>query len=105
MKHKKTNIVNILGGDMLKSSFVRRQVPLALIIIACCIVMVRIRYRVEDLMKEKLALEEEIDFLHEQRVQKQKQYQELIRLSRLDMVLDTIDVGVVAAPPYELQAE
>jgi len=41
--------------------------------------------------------------MREQRVQMQKQYQESIRISRIDEVLDTIGVGLVAGPPYEIK--
>jgi len=33
----------------------------------------------------------------------QKQYQESIRISRIDRELDTIGVGLVAGPPFELK--
>ena len=93
----------MLGGDMLGSHFVLRQIPLLLIILAGCLVMVRVRYKVEELNKEKDRLQKEVNYLREKRVQMQKQYQESIRISRIDRELDTIGVGLVAGPPFELK--
>lgn len=95
----------MLGGDVLKSQVVLRQIPLLLLILLFCLLMVGVRYRVESLTKEKERLEKKIGYMREQRVQMQKQYQESIRISRIDMVLDTIGVGLVAGPPYELKIE
>ena len=100
---KKTRMSKVLGGDMLKSRAMLKQIPLLLLILLFCLIMVAIRYRVETLNKEKNRLEQEVGFLREQRVQMQKQYQESIRISRIDMDLDTIGVGLVAGPPYEIK--
>lgn len=88
---------------MLGSHFVLRQIPLLLIILGFCLLMVSIRYRVESLNKDKDRLQKEVSYLREQRVQMQKQYQESIRISRIDQELDTIGVGLVAGPPFELK--
>lgn len=105
MKDKETKgrLAKVLGGDMLKSQAVIRQIPLLLLILFFCLVMVGVRYRVESLTKEKERLEKQISYMREQRVQMQKQYQESIRISRIDMELDTIGVGLIAGPPYELK--
>jgi cell division protein FtsL len=102
---KKGNLAQVLGGDMLGSHFVLRQIPLLLMILAGCLVMVWVRYKVEGLNKEKSKLQKEVSYLREQRVQMQKQYQESIRISRIDRELDTIDVGLVAGPPFELKVD
>lgn len=96
---------DLLGGEVLRSRVVLRQIPLLLLVLVFALVLVANRYRVESLTKEKLRLEERIDFLREQRVQMQRQYQESIRISRIDMALDTCGVGIVAGPPYELKVE
>ena len=101
--NKKNRIASVLGGDMLKSRTVLHQIPLLLLILLFCLVMVAIRYRVEHLNKEKSRLEKQASYLREQRVQMQKQYQESIRISRIDRDLDTIGVGLVAGPPYEIR--
>ena len=88
---------------MLGSHFVLRQIPLLLIILGFCLLMVSIRYRVESLNKDKDRLQKEVSYLREQRVQMQQQYQESIRISRIDQELDTIGVGLVAGPPFELK--
>lgn len=88
---------------MLESGVVLKQIPLLLLILAFCLLMVKIRYRVESLNKEKERMQKEVSYLREQRVQMQKQYQESIRISRIDQELDTIGVGLVAGPPFELK--
>ena len=101
----KVKINKVVGGDVLKSRVVLKQIPLLILIVLFCLLMVAVRYRVESLNKEKERLQREAGFLQEQRVQMQKQYQESIRMSRIDMVLDTIGVGLVAGPPFELKIE
>lgn len=93
----------ILGGDVLESKAVLNQIPLLIIIVIWCLLMVAVRYHVESLNKEKESLQREVSYLKEQRVQMQKQYQESIRISRIDKELDTIKVGLVAGPPFELK--
>ncbi|MBQ1408600.1 MAG: hypothetical protein IIY87_02445 [Bacteroidales bacterium] len=100
---KKGRIVQILGGDVLESRFVLKQIPLVAIIVALCLVLVAVRYRVESLTKEKKMLEEKLKYMGEERVQMRRQYQESIRISRIDRDLDTIGIGLVAGPPYELK--
>ena len=50
-------------------------------------------------------MKKEVSYLHEHRVQMQKQYQESIRISRIDRELDTVGVGLVAGPPFELRTD
>ncbi|MCR4817127.1 MAG: hypothetical protein K5842_08130 [Bacteroidales bacterium] len=100
---KKGGLAKVMGGDMLGSHIVLRQIPLLIIILCGCLVMVAVRYNVENLNKEKDRLQKKVSYLREQRVQMQKQYQESIRISRIDEVLDSIGVGLVAGPPYELK--
>lgn len=99
---KQGKIGHVLGGDMLESQFVLRQIPLLLVILVFCLVMVAVRYRVESLSKEKETLQKQVSYLHEQQVQMQKQYQESIRISRIDRILDTVKVGLGGGPPYEI---
>ena len=102
-KNNKGGLAKVLGGDMLGSHFILNQIPLLLIILILCLLMVKVRYRVESLNKEKEKLQLQVKYLREQRVQMQKQYQESIRISRIDRDLDSIGVGLVAGPPYELK--
>ena len=88
---KRSSLAQVLGGDMLGSHFVLK--------------MVAIRYRVESLNKQKDRMKKEVSYLHEHRVQMQKQYQESIRISRIDRELDTVGVGLVAGPPFELRTD
>ena len=100
---KRGNMAKVLGGDLLGSHIVLRQIPLLIAILVGCLLMVAVRYRVESLNKEKDSLQKKVSYLREQRVQMQKQYQESIRISRIDRDLDTIDVGLVPGPPYEIK--
>lgn len=88
---------------MLESRFVLKQIPLVAIIVGLCLVLVAVRYSVENLTKEKKMLEEKLKYMGEERVQMRRQYQESIRISRIDRDLDTIGIGLVAGPPYELK--
>lgn len=67
-----------------------------------CIILVSNRYKVEQLSKEKIQLERDIDYLREQRIQMQREYQESIKISRIAEKLDTIGVGLISGPPYEI---
>lgn len=105
MKKGNKKFLQILGGDVLESEFFTNQLFLLFIILVLCLIMVSMRYQVENLNKEKENLQKELSYMHEQRVQMQKQYQESIRISRIDKELDTLDIGLVAGPPYELKIE
>lgn len=102
-KKEKNGLAKMLRGNVLDSRFLLRQTPLLLTILLFCLIMVKVRYRVESLNKQKEAMQKEVGYLREQRVQMQKQYQESIRISRIDRDLDTIGVGLVPGPPYELR--
>lgn len=105
MKKGNKKFLQILGGDVLESEFFTNQLFLLFIILVLCLIMVSMRYQVENLNKEKENLQKELSYMHEQRVQMQKQYQESIRISRIDKELDTLGIGLVAGPPYELKIE
>jgi len=102
---KKGRLAQFLGGDVLESQFVRKQIKLIVMILVMCLALVAVRYKVESLTKEKKALQQKIDYMREVRAQMRRQYQESIRISRIDRDLDTIGVGLVAGPPYELKIE
>lgn len=104
-KNRRGRLARFLGGDVLESKFVLRQIPLVVIIVSMCLALVAIRYEVESLTKEKSELERKVSYMREVRVQMRRQYQESIRISRIDRDLDTIGVGLVAGPPYELKIE
>lgn len=84
------------------SQFVRKQIKLVALIVVMCLALVALRYKVENLTKEKESLQRQIEYMTALRVQMRRQYQESIRISRIDRDLDTIGVGLVAGPPYEL---
>lgn len=102
-KKKRPNLLGIIiGGDLLQSRMVLRQVPL---IVLCCIyalLLVRNRYQVEDLTKAKLVAQDSINCLRERRIELQKRYQETIKISQIEKMLDSTGVGIKAGPPYEI---
>lgn len=100
---EKRRFIDLIGGDVLRSRTVLDQIPLLVLILLMCLATVYNRYRVEALTREKVQLEERVSYLREQRVQMQRLYQESIRISRIDQVLDTVGVGLVAGPPYEIR--
>lgn len=102
-KEKRGKLAKFLGGDVLESQFVRKQIKLVAMIVVMCLALVALRYKVESLTKEKKSLQQKIEYMSEMRVQMRRQYQESIRISRIDRDLDTIGVGLVAGPPYELK--
>ena len=79
---KRSSLAQVLGGDMLGSHFVLKQIPLLLLILAFCLLMVAIRYRVASLNKQKDRMKQEVSYL-----------------------LDTVGVGLVAGPPFELRTD
>lgn len=91
-----------LRGDLLGSEWVKRQVWLLLLIGSFCIAMIWMRYQVESLQKDKIATTERINFLREHQIQMQKQYQETVKISYIASALDSIKVGTVSGPPYEI---
>ncbi|MCR5191891.1 MAG: hypothetical protein K6D59_01190 [Bacteroidales bacterium] len=101
--NKKGRLAKILGGDMLESQAVLKQIPLMLVIVGMCLITVGVRYRVESLNKEKNKLAKNVSYMRERRVQMQKRYQESIRISRIDQELDTLKVGLGGGPPFEIK--
>lgn len=102
---KGASLRRVLAGDMLGSRWVMEQIPLLVIIVVMCLLLVAVRYRVESLNKEVDQLQKKASYLLEQRMQMRRNYQESIRISRIDEELDTVGIGLVAGPPYELKVE
>ena len=102
-KKKRANwLARILGGDLLQSKKVLKQIPLILL---CCVyglILVYNRYKVEDLTKEKLEAQERINFLRESKIELQKRYQENVKISHIARMLDSTGVGITAGPPFEI---
>ncbi len=100
---KKPNwLARILGGDVLQSKAVVRQLPVILLGCLYALVLVYNRYQVEDLTKAKLAAQERINFLRESRIELQKRYQETVKISQIAELLDSTGVGITAGPPFEI---
>ena len=95
----------ILGGEVLQSRAVLKQVPLILLLCFYAILLVYNRYRVEDLTKEKVVMQDNINFLRESRIELQKRYQESVRISQIAELLDSTEIGITAGPPYELSSK
>ncbi|MBR6991684.1 MAG: hypothetical protein IKH97_05625 [Bacteroidales bacterium] len=98
---KKPNwLSRILGGDVLQSKAVLRQIPVILLGCFYALILVYNRYKVEDLTKAKLAAQERINFLRESRIELQKRYQETVKISQIAQMLDSTGVGITAEPPF-----
>lgn len=95
-------VASVLGGDILADRMVVRQIPLLLLCIAYLLLIVGNRYRIENLSRELQASEERINFLREQRIQMQKQYQQSVKISQIAEDLSDRGVGITAGPPYQL---
>lgn len=80
-----------------------RQIPLILLIAGWLILMVLNRYQVEGLLRKKTQVEKELDFLKEEQVQMQKEYQQSVRISRIAEELDSVGVKFISGPPYEIE--
>ena len=97
-------LARILGGEVLQSRAVLKQIPLILLLCFYAIVLVYNRYRVEDLTKEKAEAQDRINYLREARIELQKRYQETIKISQIAEMLDSTGIGITAGPPFELNA-
>lgn len=93
----------VLGGDVLADKMVLRQIPLVLLCLVYLLLIVGNRYRVENLSREKAATEERINYLREQRIQMQKQYQQSVKISQMAEDLRQTGVGIMNGPPYEIE--
>lgn len=92
----------VLGGDILADRMVVRQIPLLLLCIGYLLLIVGNRYRIESLSRELQASGERINYLREQRIQMQKQYQQSVKISQIAEDLGERGVGITAGPPYQL---
>ena len=95
-------IGRVLGGDLLADKLVLRQIPLLLLCLLYLLLLIGNRYRIESMSRDKAATEERINYLREQRIQMQKQYQRSVRMSQIAEDLKESGVGITAGPPYEL---
>lgn len=103
VEEKKPNwLSRILGGDVLQSKAVLRQIPVILLGCFYALILVYNRYKVEDQTKAKLAAQERINFLRESRIELQKRYQETVKISQIAELLDSTGVGITAGPPFEI---
>jgi len=101
-KKKPNWLARILGGDVLQSKAVTRQIPVILLCCVYALLLVYNRYKVEDLTKEKLVAQDRINFLRESRIELQKRYQETVKISQIAELLDSTGVGITAGPPFEI---
>lgn len=104
-RRKESRLAKVLGGDLLGDKLVLRQIPLLLLCLFYLLLIVNNRYRIESLSREKMACEERINYLREQRIQMQKRYQQSVKISQIAEDLSGMGVGITAGPPYELKIE
>ena len=92
------------GADaILADKLVLKQIPLVLLCLVYLLLIIANRYHIESLSHEKQASEERINFLREQRIQLQKQYQQSVKISQIAEELQESGVGITAGPPYEIE--
>ncbi|MBQ9638367.1 MAG: hypothetical protein IJV22_02285 [Bacteroidales bacterium] len=104
-RRRRIALSSILGGEVLSRQWLRRQIGLIALIVGFMLLLVTNRYHVEKLSREKIQAEEHIKFLREQRIQMQKDYQESVKISRMAHMLDSVGVGLIAGPPYEIDID
>lgn len=92
----------VLGGDILADRMVLKQIPLLLLCMFYLLLLVGNRYRIESMSIDKQATEERINYLREQRIQMQKQYQQSVKISQIAEDLKERGIGITAGPPYEI---
>mgnify|MGYP004448595423 CR=1 FL=1 len=81
---------------------IRTWLPFTLFLAGLFIVFVWNRYQVENLVRRKAELEKEIVILRERGIQRQMDYQDCIKISRIATELDSIGVQFISGPPYEI---
>lgn len=96
------SIRDLLKHNKITRRGLRRYVPWIFMLIMCFAVLIFNRYRIEDLVKEKNDTQERIKYLREHRIQMQKVYQESTKISKIAEELDTLGIGLLSGPPYEI---
>lgn len=104
-KKKKNVVGRVLGGDVLQTEQVLKQIPLILLLCLFGIALVYNRYCIEDLSRKKMELQNEINYLRQKRIEQQKHFQETVKISQIASLLDSTGIGITAGPPYELKIE
>ncbi|MCR4811683.1 MAG: hypothetical protein K5867_03695 [Bacteroidales bacterium] len=102
-KGEKRSIRELLRNNKITRRGLRRYVPWLFMVVMCFAVLIFNRYRLEDLVKEKNDTEERIKYLREHRIQMQKIYQESTKISKIAEELDTLGIGLLSGPPYEMK--
>lgn len=99
----KLTVRGILKNNRITRRGLRRYVPWIFMVVMCFVALIFNRYRLEDLVKEKNETEERIKYLREHRIQMQKIYQESTKISKIAEELDTLGIGLLSGPPYEMK--
>lgn len=92
-------------SNLRRGKWLRAQWGIILLIVFYCLLVVSNRYEVENLSKEKIEVQKRIEYLREQRIQMQKEYQESIKISRIASELDSSGVQLISGPPYEIEVD
>ena len=101
-ERKPSRVAQVLGGDMLGDKMVLKQIPLVMLVLFYLLLVVGNRYRVEQLSREKMATEENINYLRQKQIEMQKRYQQSVKISQIAEDLKGTGVGITAGPPYEI---
>lgn len=102
MKGKTANLWKILGGDMLGSDFVRRQIPLVALIVVLTFFYIQNRYACQQKMLEVNRLTKELTDIKYDALTRSSELMELSRQSRIEQYINNTnsDLETSTTPPY-----
>ena len=92
-----------LNAIMVENGWLRKQLPLIGLIVLFAIISVYNRYELEQLARKKQQTQDQIEYLKEEGVKRQRQYQQSVKISHIAEVLDSIGVQFISGPPYEIE--
>ena len=99
---ERVTIGKLLRNRVLRGKMLRKYVPWMMMIVGMFFVLIYNRYKIEYYVREKNETQERIKYLREHKIQMQKKYQESTKISKIAEELDTLHIGLLSGPPYEL---
>lgn len=100
---ERVTIGKLLRNRALRGKMLRKYVPWMMMIVGLFLLLIYNRYAIEGYVKEKNETQEKIKYLREHKIQMQKKYQESTKISKIAEELDTLKIGLLSGPPYELE--
>jgi len=92
-----------LNAIMVENGWLRKQLPLIMLVVVFAIIAVYNRYELEQLARKKQQTQDQIEYLKEEGVKRQRQYQQNVKISHIAEVLDSIGVQFISGPPFEIE--